>query len=53
MKKRKRTLETEIDFNPLFFFYLGFFFTNHRAEVEGGGHFINSLLPLSPASQTL
>ena len=38
-----------------FFFYLGFLsriFTNHRTAGEGGGHFFNSLLPLSPASLT-
>ena len=28
-------------------------FTNHRTTGEGGGHFINSSLPLPPASQTL
>ena len=28
-------------------------FTNHRTTGEGGGHFFNSSLPLSPASQTL
>ena len=36
-----------------FFFYLGFLsrtFTNHRTAGEGGGHFFNSSLPLSPAS---
>ena len=39
-----------------FFFYVGFLsrtFTNHRTAGEGGGHFINSSLPLPPASQTL
>ena len=39
-----------------FFFYLGFLsrtFTNHRTAGEGGGHFLNSSLPLSSASQTL
>ena len=39
-----------------FYFYVGFLsqtFTNHRAAGEGGGHFINSSLPLPPASQTL
>ena len=39
-----------------FFFYLGFLsqpFTNHRAAREVGGHFLNSSLPLPPASQTL
>ena len=39
-----------------FFFYLGFLsrpLTNHRTAGEGGGHFINSSLPLPPASQTL
>ena len=38
------------------FFYLGFVsrkFTNHRIAGKGGGHFFNSSLPLSPASQTL
>ena len=37
----------------IFFFYLGFLsrtFTNHRTAGEGGGHFFNSSLPLSPAS---
>ena len=36
-----------------FFFYLGFLsrtFANHRTAGEGGGHFFNSSLPLSPAS---
>ena len=35
-----------------FFFYVGFLsrtFTNHRIAGEGGGHFINSTLPLPPA----
>ena len=39
-----------------FLFYLGFLsgtFTNHRTAGEGGGHFINSSLPLPPASQAL
>ena len=39
-----------------FFFYVGFLsrtFTNHRTAGEGGGYFINSSLPLPPASQTL
>ena len=39
-----------------FFFYMGFLsrtFTNHRTAGEGGGHFINSSLPLPPTSQTL
>ena len=40
-----------------FFFFLFFFFprkfTNQRTVGEGGGHFFNSSLPLSPASQTL
>ena len=39
-----------------FFFYLGFLsqtFTNYRTAGEGGEHFINSSLPLPPASQTL
>ena len=39
----------------LFFFYLGFVsltFTNHRTAREGGGHSINSSLPLPPALQT-
>ena len=39
-----------------FFFCLGFLswtFMNHRIASEGGGHFINSSLPLPPASQTL
>ena len=39
-----------------FFFCLVFFsqtFTNYRNAGEGGGHFINSSLPLPPASQTL
>ena len=38
------------------FFYVGLFsrtFTNHRTAGEGGKHFINSSLPLPPASQTL
>ena len=40
----------------LFFFYLAFLsriFTNHWTAGEGGGHFLNSSLPLSPASQIL
>ena len=40
----------------VFVFYLGFFsrtFTNHMTAGEGGGHFFNSSLPLSPVSQTL
>ena len=28
-------------------------FTNHRTAGEGGGHFLDSSLPLSPASHTL
>ena len=39
-----------------FFFYLAFLsrtFTNHWTAGEGGGHFLNSSLPLSPASQIL
>ena len=39
-----------------FFFYLGFLlrtFTNHRTAEEGGGHLLNSSLPLTPASQAL
>ena len=39
-----------------FFFYLSFVsrtFTNHWTAREGGGHSINSSLPLPPASQTL
>ena len=39
-----------------FFFYLRFVsrtFTNHRTAREGGGHSINSSLPLLPASQAL
>ena len=28
-------------------------FTNHRTVGEGGGHFVNSSLPLPPVSQTL
>ena len=40
----------------LYFFYLGFLsrtFTIHRAAGEGGGHFLNSSLPLPPASRAL
>ena len=36
-----------------FFFYVGFLsrtFTKHRTAGEGGEHFINSSLPLPPAS---
>ena len=36
-----------------FFFYLGFLsrtFTNHWTAGEGRGHFLNSSLPLPPAS---
>ena len=39
-----------------FFFYVDFLsrtFTNHRPAGEGGGHFINSSLPLLPASRTI
>ena len=39
-----------------FFFYVDFLsqtFTNHRTAGEGRGYFINSSLPLPPASQTL
>ena len=39
-----------------FFFYLVFLsrkLTNHRTAGEGRGHFLNSSLPLPPASQTL
>ena len=39
-----------------FFFYLSFVsrtFTNHWTAREGGGHSINSSLPLPPALQTL
>ena len=39
-----------------FFFYVGFLsrtFTNHSTAGKGGGYFINSSLPLPPASQTL
>ena len=39
-----------------FFFYVGFLsrtFTIHRTAGKGRGHFINSSLPLPPASQTL
>ena len=38
------------------FFYVGLFsrtFTNHRTAGEEREHFINSSLPLLPASQTL
>ena len=38
-----------------FFFYLVFLsrtFVNHRTAGEGGGHFLNSSLPLLPNSQT-
>ena len=38
------------------FFYLGFLsriFTSHMTAVEGGGHSINSSLPVPPALQTL
>ena len=40
----------------IFFFNLGFLlrtFTNNRTASEGGGHFLNSSIPLPPASQTL
>ena len=43
-------------FDVFFFFYVGFLsrtFTNHRTAGEGGGHFINSSVPLPPASQAL
>ena len=45
-----------LHFSDFFFFYLGFLsqpFTNHRTTREGGEHFFNFSLPLSPASQTL
>ena len=46
------------NFRNFFFFLSVFFFfprkfTNQRTAGEGGGHFFNSSLPLSPASQTL
>ena len=40
----------------IYIFYLGFLsqtFTNHRTAGEGGGLFLISLLPLSPASRTI
>ena len=43
-------------FKNTVFFCLGFLsrpFTNYRTTGEGGGHFINSSLPLPPASQVL
>ena len=48
--------DVNTDVKEQFFFCLGFLsrtFTNHRTAGEGAGHFINSSLPLSPASQTL
>ena len=44
------------DRNVFFFFYVVFLsrtFTNHRTAGKGGGYFINSSLPIPPASQTL
>ena len=44
-----------LKYPEVLFFYLGFLsriFTNHRTAGEGGGHFFNSSLPLSPASLT-
>ena len=43
-------------FSCNFFFYLSFLsrtFTIHRTAGEGGGYFLNSPLPLPPASQIL
>ena len=45
-----------IDISKIYFFYLCFVsrtFTNHRTTGEGGGHSINSSLPLPSASKTL
>ena len=42
-----------LKYPEVLFFYLGFLsrtFTNHRTAGEGGGHFFNSSLLLSPAS---
>ena len=56
MYRRKRVISLEHITFFLFFFYLGFLsrtLTNHRTAGEGRGHFFNSSLPLSLASQTL
>ena len=48
-------LKILFQFKNLLFFYVNFLsqtFTNHRTPGEGGGHFINSSLPLPHASQT-
>ena len=55
-KKGRINLRRTNLFIYLFIFYLGSFsgtFMNHRTEGEMGQHFINSWLPLPPASQTL
>ena len=43
--------------SPMPFFFLIWVlsqtFMNHKTAGDGGGHFINSSLPLPPASQTL
>ena len=49
-------LRFKLSFFGGFFFYLGFLsqpLTNHKTAGEGGGHFLNSSLPLPPISQTL
>ena len=49
-------LERTKKLSGIFFFFLGFLlqpFTNHRTARERGGHFFNSSLPLTSASQTL
>ena len=54
--KTDQIINNQLCFFFFFFFYVGFLsrtFTNHRTAGEGGGHFINSSLPLPPASQTL
>ena len=56
VSKLKDTTKAYFCCRYTFFFYGGFLsrtFTNHRTSGEGGGHFINSSLPLPPASQTL
>ena len=53
---REKALSNKVQTHMHFFFNLGFLlrtFTNNRTASEGGGHFLNSSIPLPPASQTL
>ena len=51
----EQNIAVDSSFVSTFFFFTLFSrtFTNHRTAGEGGGHFINSSLPLPPASKTL